>query len=573
VAASSFGGTATTAVVFIPVVFLPGPLGSLFGDLSIALVVSVLTGWLYAQFALPSLFGLFFSSKKRNGSSLFVHHYALPLWNCLQKPFLVVGITILFCAAGFTLLLTRPMSFVSAGTAPEIETVLNFPPGTTIESIAIEASALGERLASLPGITSVFGRAGSEEEDTGRRSNPDYRKETFYFRCILNPAFEAAVTLSSINSLLENLSYEALARFPQDKTEKILGLSSSSAIAVKGRSRDEAEKLAAEAENLVRQSGHAAAIALHPAGSRPEIRILPDREALAHTGLSAVEIARALYAAAEGLEAGELELEGRPLTMKVSALEMPELEELPVALSQSGLVFTGNIARIEYREVPAALARLDRSDALYMEAAPRPGSEKALTAFLAFLCTREKEHGVVRADESAFARYRVSLLLTIVLVLILLYLTIGAEFESFILPLVLMIAIPFSLAGAGPALFFCGAGLDSSSILAMMVLFGLSVNSGMVLYELAVEKTASGFQAEVAEYDAPLERFRPVLTTALTTAAALLPLVISLVGAKEHSMAAAMLGGIIASTALTLFALPPVLIRILQYRKSRAEAL
>jgi multidrug efflux pump subunit AcrB len=590
VAASSFGGTATTAVVFIPVVFLPGPLGSLFGDLSIALVVSILSGWLYAQFALPSLFGLFFFSRKsgffkaevlqeqddagknkRGGAFLSANHYAPLLRNCLQKPFRVLGITVLFCIAGFTLLLTRPMGFVSADNALEIEALLNFPPGTTMENITAEASVVGEQLTSLPGIISVFGRAGSEEEDTARRSDPDYRKETFCFRCILNPSFQSAVTLSSINALLENQSYEALARFPQDKTEKILGLSSSSAIAVRGRNRNEAERRAAEAENLIRQSGYAAAVTLHPAGSRPEIRVLPDREALAYAGLSVVEIARAFYAAAEGMEAGELELEGKSLTMKVSALEMPELERLPVALGRSGPVFAGSIARIEYREETASLARLDRSDTLYVEAVPRTGSEKSLAAFLTSLCVREKERGITRADESAFTHYRASLILTIVLVLILLYLTMGAEFESFILPLVLMLAIPFSLTGAGPALFFCSASLDSSSVLAMMVLFGLSVNSGMVLYELAEEKTTAGFQAEEAVYDAALERFRPVLTTVLTTAVALLPLVISPLGAKEHSMAAAMLGGIIASTALTLFALPPVLIRFLQYRKRKAE--
>ena len=140
----------------------------------------------------------------------------------------------------------------------------------------------------------------------------------------------------------------------------------------------------------------------------------------------------------------------------------------------------------------------------------------------------------------------------------------GAEFESLTLPLVLLLAIPFSLAGSGPALFLAGSGLDSSSVLALMVLFGLSVNSGMVLYELAAEKCRLGKTASDAVYEAALKRVRPVFTTALTTIFALLPLVISPLGAKEHSMAAAMLGGIIACTTLTLFALPPVLIRFLQ---------
>jgi len=604
VAASSFGGTATTAVVFIPVVFLPGPLGSLFGDLSIALVVSILAGWIYAQFVLPALFGLLSTEghggrKMKNlstddteihGRGRSLKTFLLPIrvnpcnpWTdfswyapllhrCLQRPASVLVITLLFCLAGFSLLMTRPVGFVSADAATEIEALLNFPAGTNMESIAAEASVLGEQLSQLPGIASVFGRAGSEEEDAVRRSDPDYRKETFSFRCILAPKAEPAAALASVAALLENQRYDALARFPQDKTEKILALSSASVIAVKGRDPGEAESRAAEAEALIRQSGYAAALTRHPAGFRPEIRVLPDREALAYAGLSVVEIARALYAAAEGLEAGELELEGKPLTVKVSALELPELELLPIALTENGPVFAGSVARFENREAAAAVARLDRSDTLYVEAAPQAGREKALTAFLASLCNKESASGVERADQSAFARYRSSLILTVILVLLLLYLTMGAEFESFTLPLVLMLAIPFSLAGAGPALLICGAGLDSSSVLGLMVLFGLSVNSGMVLYEFALEKIALGVPVETAVCEAAAERFRPVLTTALTTVFALLPLVLSPLGAKEHSMAAAMLGGIIASTALTVFALPPVLVRFLRYKRGKEQS-
>ena len=194
-----------------------------------------------------------------------------------------------------------------------------------------------------------------------------------------------------------------------------------------------------------------------------------------------------------------------------------------------------------------------------------------MAAFLASLYNRKNENEFSGVNESAFARYRTSLILAVVLVLILLYLTMGAEFESLTLPLVLLLAVPFSLAGAGPALFLADAGLDSSSVLGLLVLFGLSVNSGMILYELANEKCSQGRTPENAVYEAAVERFRSILTTVLTTVFALLPLVISPLGAKEQSMAAAMMGGIIASSALSLFALPPVLIRFLQFKNSKQE--
>jgi multidrug efflux pump subunit AcrB len=534
-------------------------------------VVSILAGWIYAQFALPSLFGMFCLTgnntrnckKNPEGKNYFdvflAVRYAQLLRNCLQKPVHVFGITALLCATGLALLVTRPSSFVSSDLVSEIEVVLNFPPGTTIDSIAAEAAVLGEQLEALPGIVSVFGRGGSEKEDAARRSNPDYRKETFVFRCVIGTSnnsprvVKPETVLASINTLLGKQYYETLARFPQDKTEKLLGLSPVSVIAVKGRNMEDLKRRAAETETLIQMNG--LTFSRRPWGLRPEIRVIPDREASAHAGISAMETARALYAAAEGLELGKLELGGTPLTIKISAMDLPELEVLPVALSLNGPVFAGSIARFIPNETPAALARLDRSDVLYFEC--NPGSSVSHFA-------GGKELGLSRVDESAFTRYRTSLIVTVVMVLILLYLTMGAEFESLSLPLVLFLAIPFSLAGAGPALFLCNAGLDSSSILALMVLFGLSVNNGMVLYELALVKYSYGRftvgrSAMEAVYDATVERFRPVLTTTLTTVFALLPLVISPMGTKEHSMAAAMLGGIAASTTLTLFALPPVL--------------
>ncbi|MDR2661882.1 MAG: efflux RND transporter permease subunit, partial [Treponema sp.] len=584
VAASSFGGALTTVIVFVPVIFLPGPLGSLFGDLSVSLVVSIIAGWFYAQFALPSLFRLFCArptssagnkssrpgaSSGPGGTSFVLTRYLALLRFSLARPLPVAGAAVLLCAGGLALLAGRPASFIVPGDAAEIEVVLTFPPGTAMDSIAAGASALGRRLQETPGVASVFGRAGSEEDDSGRRADPDYRRETFTFRCLLDPpgflSPKPQAVLALVNEkLASELPCEALARFPRDPLEKLLGLSSAAVLAVKGRSPEDSEARSAEAEALIRREPFTALTARRPSGSRPELRVLPDREASAYAGISTAETARALYAAAEGLTAGELELEGRALKLKVSALEVPALEALPVSAGETGPVFLGSFADIEYREAPAALARLDRSDVFYLEASAEPGKAGALSKYIAELCASGKERGFGRADESAFERYRISLIITVILVLALLYLTMGAEFESFTLPLVLLLAIPFSLAGAGPALFLAGAGLDSSSVLGLMVLFGISVNGGMVLYELAAEKRALGIGAAEAVYEAAAERFQPVVTTALTTVFALVPLVVTPLGAGERSMAAAMLGGIAACTLLTLFALPPALVRFLR---------
>jgi multidrug efflux pump subunit AcrB len=423
----------------------------------------------------------------------------------------------------------------------------------------------------------VLGRMGAEEEDAGRRADPDYRKERLLFRCMLKGSGAAEKVLEEIRRALDLAATgdeRITVSFPQDRVEKLLGLSSLRTLAVKGSSREETETRAERAlAFLEREALHAA---LRPSGLRPELRLVPNREAAALLGISTAEMAGTVYAAAEGIVTGSLEIDGHHMDVRLKGGAGGEpldfLETLPLAIGASkeeenqASVFLGSLSRIERREAEAALARLDRSDVIYLDMVPSVGDEKKAAAIAAKIGASPPAElpGLSRADESVFSRYRSVLILTVILVLILLYLTLGAQFESFILPLILMLSIPFSVAGAGPALFFSGASLDSGAVLGLITLFGLAVNNGIVLYEISAEKISQGFGAAQAVYSGALERFRSILITSLTTVFALLPLALSPLGASQRSMAVSMLGGIFASTLLSFFVLPPVFIPFLK---------
>jgi multidrug efflux pump subunit AcrB len=269
--------------------------------------------------------------------------------------------------------------------------------------------------------------------------------------------------------------------------------------------------------------------------------------------------------------AATLEIEGRPLDLRVLGKNKapagePEaaLEDIPLLGSRGMPVFTGSLGRIRRSESAAALARLDRSDVIYLDVFPAAGQGKAVSAELEKLSRRFR---FSRADESVFIRYRGSLLLTLGLVLFLLYLSLGAQFESFTLPFILLLTVPFSLAGSGPLLFLSGLSPDSGTVLGLTALFGLSVNNAIVLYEISVEKRNRGVSPSAAVYSGALERLRPMLISTATTLFALLPLVISPLGNSQRSMALAMLGGMGFSLVFTLFALPPVFVRFLEREK------
>ena len=165
------------------------------------------------------------------------------------------------------------------------------------------------------------------------------------------------------------------------------------------------------------------------------------------------------------------------------------------------------------------------------------------------------------------------LLLTFALVIVLLYLVLGIQFESFVLPFFLLASLPLSFFGIFAALFLAGKSLNADSILGIIVLFGIAVNNTIVLYETYAQRIArSGMGALLAAvYRGTAERLRPILITMLTTVTALVPLALDPTGTStQSSMAVAIIGGLFVSTALTLFAGPQMFYRYLGRRRRAA---
>jgi len=586
IAGSSIASTLTTALVFAPIIMLPGPLGSLFGDIAIALVSSVTAGWFYAQFCLPSLYRLFFNSSKavnrefkiknilvsRNGSLVMRYKFLLSAF--LRHPVKLFFVVVLLVFFGFLTIFTQPIVFLNPDEAEEIWVSIVYKPGTLLESILIESYKTSYILAGLPFVKTAYGRAGAEEEDVFHRADIDYKKEELILRCVLEKGIKPEKALAEISAVLEKTIHESFSvYFPKDRIENMLGLASSNTYVIKAKDREELFERRLFAEGVIKTA--AIAVNFRPLGLRPELRLYPNREAAAYLSVSAAQIAETLYILNEGVVATRLETEGRPLDVRITGQDkrsvmidpVLQLEQIPIRTAQGRTVYLGSLGRIERMEAEASLARLDRSDAIYVDI---PSAEK-IPAVVNEMTA--KYSWFTSVDESVFNRYRNSIIIYVLLVLILLYMTMGAQFESFLLPLILMTSIPFSLAGAGPALLITGSKIDCGAVLGLTALFGLVVNNSLILYEISDQKIRAGLSPAAAVYNGACERLQAILITTATTILALTPLILSPLGNSQKSMAAAMMGGLIASTSLSLFAIPPVLILFFKFRYRREAEL
>lgn len=578
IAASSMASTITTAIVFVPVIFLPGILGSLFGDTAIALVSSITAGWLYAQFILPSLFKFSFKSgagETANTNQQLENKYRALLARVLKSPQKIYLTAIAASLIGALLLLIKPAVFFSPDEADEVCVSLVFPHGTVLENIADLGCEVSHKLALLPWVTNVYGKAGAEDEDVSRRAAIDYRREELLLHCTLGKKIAPNKALLEIEKTLVAFQsdFQVSTYLPKNKTEALLGLSSAWSFAVRGNDRREVAARAADVTGRLKNLAAHVSVLERPQGLRPELRLYPNREAIAYLGLSGAEIAETIYTLNEGVVAARLELEGKPIDVRImgkpdsSGRSMEaQLENITLLSKDGAPVYLGSLGRVEKRDAQAVLARMDRSDVIYLDIVSAQGTT-ALRSSIKEISKKCSWFSLV--DENVFNKYRVSLLINICLVLVLLYMTMGAQFESFFLPLILMLCIPFSLAGAGPAILAFGAQLDSGAVLGLITLFGLVVNNGLILFEISDERIGLGCSPAVAVYGGSASRLRPVLITTATTVFALVPFALSPLGNSQKSMAAAMMGGILASTLLSLFALPPVLVRFFSWREKR----
>jgi len=503
----------------------------------------------------------------------------------LRRPLPIIIFSFIASFLGMAVLLTRPAEFIAPDAVSEIDVTVEFLPGATLEAALSGGIEISRALSGLPEISSFYGRMGAEADDTSRRSDPDYRKEKLLFRCTLAKSENAEAAIEKISYALKNceesighdLSFFSAAP-REDRAARVLGLSSALTLAVKAMSPAECSELAENLADGLRQGSLEygrnilESIRQRPSGTRPQIRLSPRRDFLAAYGISAAEIAASVFTASEGVITGSMEIEGRPIDIRVSGsmndpLLLGRLPFVSYGREKAGSpVFLSSLAEIEWTEAETAIARQDRSDVIYLDLFPVSGEGGRVNGLLEKISGLPRSSGasVSRADQSVFVRYRTALITTVVLVIVLLYLVLGAQFESFILPLILMLSVPFSLAGAGPALFLSGSTLDSNALLGLVVLFGLSVNNGIILYEISEARIREGLQPAAAVYSGARLRFRSVLLTTLTTIAALLPLVISPLGNSQRSMAVTMLGGTIVSGLLAFFALPPVFIGFLK---------
>ena len=303
--------------------------------------------------------------------------------------------------------------------------------------------------------------------------------------------------------------------------------------------------------------------------TKPELEIEIDRERARNMGVSVQEIARTLQLSYSGQRfayfirggkqyqvIGEMQLQDRN--------EPVNLRMLYVRGDNGELIQLDNLVRVVEKSTPPQLYRFNRFVSATVSANLADG-----VTIGAGLDEMDKIAAEVLDDSYAtdvtgpskeFRESSNSLLFAFIFALVLIYLVLSAQFESFADPLTIMFTVPLAIFGALATLWVFDFTLNIFSQIGIIMLIGLVTKNGILIVEFANQRKEEGMDVEEAIYGAAVSRLRPILMTSLSTILGILPIALALGAGAESRvpMGAAVIGGLAFSTVLTLFVIPGV---------------
>ncbi|GAA5131319.1 efflux RND transporter permease subunit [Luteolibacter yonseiensis] len=303
--------------------------------------------------------------------------------------------------------------------------------------------------------------------------------------------------------------------------------------------------------------------------NRPEGVISIDRKKAAELGISVEEIGKTVEFAYSGRRFGYFLKNGKQYQViaqmqRQDRNDPGDLKKLFVRTAKGEMVSLDNLVSFSESASPAAIFRFNRAVSATIQGTPAPGHTlgdgiKELDK-VAEKVLPENFRTSLAGQSRDFAESSSSLLFAFVLALLIIYLVLAAQFESFRDPFIIILTVPLSVAGALLSLHLTDQTLNVFSQIGIIMLIGIVTKNGILIVEFANQRKEAGLSKTEAALEAAISRFRPILMTSLATIFGILPIALSLgaSGGSRQSLGIAVVGGLIFSGFLTLFVVPAV---------------
>jgi len=340
-------------------------------------------------------------------------------------------------------------------------------------------------------------------------------------------------------------------------------------VEIYGYDFDKTTKLAQEIHNIVRNIEEAVDVQVSREKEKPELQIVLDKEKLSEHGLNTAMVSMYIRNRVEGLIASRFREEGDEYNIVVRFMEdyrnsITDLEEITIMTPMGNKIKIGELGDVKEYWSPPNIQRKRKERIVTVSAKPSGVSLGELAVKIRTEINKldippelmVAVGGAYEDQQESFVDLGLLLFLSLVLV----YLVMASQFESFMIPLVIMFSVPFSFTGVILALFITNTTLSVIAGLGAVLLIGIVVKNGIVLVDYINLMRDREYEMVEAIALSGRSRLRPVLMTALTTILGMLPLALSRGEGSEvwSPMGITVIGGLVFSTFLTLVIVPVV---------------
>ena len=590
---AAVAATLAVVAIFLPVAFMSGVIGKFFFQFGVTMTLAVMLSLLEALTLTPMRASQFVAAGSRTtriGRAADVSFRAVAalyrqwLAVALGHPWKVIGGSLLFFALSFGTLNFINKEFIPVQDQSTFIVRMQTPIDSSMEFTDAKTREAEKFLATRPEIRRYlvavggFGTGGQSNlanifvsmKPRGERGvDPKVGHE-------LSQQELMAVTREALKKLglkvsIQDLSqrgFTATRGFPVE-------------FAVQGRDWD---KLVEYSETIIEKLNATGLVTDADSDyllGKPEIQIVPDRARAAERGVSIQAISQTVNAMVGGVIAGQYSSEGHRYDVRVRLREqdldrVDQIKRLYVRNNRGERVPLSEVVQVREGKSLAQINRHDRERSIKIFANVQAGKSQQQALAQAEAVAREvlppdykvRFVGGSQSFQESFA----SLWFVLLLGIIVSYMVLASQFNSFIHPVTVLMALPFSVSGAFLTLLLFGHSLNIFSFIGLILLMGIVKKNSILLVDFTNQvRNRGGVAVRAALLEACPIRLRPILMTSFATIAAALPLALALgPGAELRApMAIAVIGGVLVSTLLTLFVVPCVYELLARFERDR----
>lgn len=590
--------TLTNVVVFLPLAYLRSTAGQWFRDVGITVTFALLASLLVAVTVVPAaaaklLGNLHLSLGRRNRQDAALDEevagpaavgemhsrYLRLLTRALERPLWAWLPVAALLVAGAFVPRVMPMELLPSVTSGAINVTLTLPPGTPTRVTNTLAVQVEETIGTINDVASVWSQVGQDSDDVmqllfGQGGH------VAQIHVLLQPAGQRRQSARAIADVIRQRTAGldlagGILTISAERLTDSLGeaYAPGATIQLSGHDLAALEEQAARVAEEMRKVGGFTEVTTSVEERQPELLFTVDRTKALLGSMTTGVVGITLRGALTGLEATRIQRDGEaiPVVLRPQPEETQGLDallELPIqGLAASGqpvppTVRFGRVVHTTKAMGPVTIQHVNRVRTIAVQARLHGidlgEARRRVDSIVSRLELPDGTVARLAGVHDTIGEALDELSMVLVLAILLVYMVMAAQFESFLYPLIIMVTVPLGIAGGLLLLWITRQSIGVSAMMGLIVVTGVVVNNGVVMVDATNQARRAGATVDEAILFAARNRLRPILMTSLTTIIGLAPLVAGRGEGTElqRPLAIAFMGGMICATALTLFVVP-----------------